>query len=331
MAASSPFANGQRQSPAQQSNGPQSTHDFQPMQELDQNGFGSVSLYQSITSTQPHNAYSFEELRLNDYAHERGKVVHPPSDLSSFKNNLAFATVRQRLNAFSTPMFARRTYASNNLHLGWKIVTFRVGSENPQDYAIHESLIKPVSEFVSLALDKDWKEAKERLIPLPDDDPEVFELLQTWLYNNTIPSMNPVDGVKDAAEYKMLVAAYILGDKFGITDFKDAIIDSMILKLRHTARFDARLGNMVYDNTPERSPLRKLWQDVYVFAGNPSWLDEDWLGDFVHAEFTLDLSKYHMRMMRGQGPSGAPYEGAFLGECYYHEHGKEECYRKKLR
>ena len=330
MAANNGFGSSQRRTSAHQSNGPQSTHDFQPMAERDVGG--ATSLYQSITTTWPHTAYSFEELRFNDYAHGRGKVERPPSNLLPFMNNLAFATVRERLNAFSTPPFARRTLTSLKFRLGWQMVVFRVGKENPQDYAIHESLIKPVSEFVCLALNEEWKEAKERLIPLPEDDPEVFELLQAWLYNETIPSMNLQDGVKDAAEYKMLVQAYILGDKLGITDFKDAIIDSIILKLRHTARFDARLGNLVYENTPDRSPLRKLWQDVYVFAGHPSWLDEDWLGEFMDAEFAVDLSKYHMRMMRGQGPSGAPYEERGLGGCYYHEHGKEDlCYRSKLR
>jgi hypothetical protein len=211
------------------------------------------------------------------------------------------------------------------------MVVFHVGKDDPKEFAIHESLIAPASEFVRLALNKDWKEASTRTIPLPDDSPKVFELLQNWLYTKHIPSMHPTDGAKDSAEYSVLVHAYILGDKFGIGDFKDAILDSIILKLRFTGRFDPRLAGIVYDNTMDRSPLRRLWQDIYVWAGNPSWLDEGQLGEFIHAEFTLDLSRYQMQMMRGQGPAGPPYEDAHLGGCGYHEHGMEECYRVKLR
>ena len=310
-----------------QAAGPRSTANFQPLQV---NEMGTSVDFYSITASLLHQSYSFEELRLNDYTHNRGIINLPSADITAFTNGLALAVVRQPLNAFSRPLFARRAFAASALQFGSKIVLFRVGKETPQEFAIHENLIAPVSEFVRLALGKDWKEAKERTIPLPDDEPEVFELLQNWLYTKKIPSMHLSDGAKDAGEYKTLVHAYILGDKFGIVDFKDAIIDSIILKLRFTGRFDPRLGNFVYDNTMERSPLRRLWQDIYVWAGNPGWLDEAQLGDFIHAEFTLDLSRYQMKMIRGEGPASPPYEDGSLGPgCLYHEHFKSECYRRK--
>lgn len=242
--------------------GPQNTNYYQPF--VEDQPDGTIASFQSVTFSVPHGGYSFEELRLNDQANGRGVVKRPAADLTSFTSTLAFANVRQRLNAFCTPWFARRTHSDRGLRLGSKIVVFSVGKENPKDFAIHESVIKPVSEFVKLALEKDWKEAKERLIPLPEDRPEVFELLQNWLYTKNIPSLDTKDAVKDAAEYKMLIQAYILGDKFGITDFKDAIIDCIILKLRYTGRFDARLATFVYENTLDESPLRRLWQDIYV-------------------------------------------------------------------
>jgi hypothetical protein len=328
MAANNPFGVFQPRPIGTLGTGPQSTHNFQPLRENE--GNGRINFHQTISSAPQHEGFSFEELRLNDNAHGRGVVTRPPADLTSFANTLSLATVRQRFNLFSKPVFARRTLEAYGLHLGSKMVVFNVGKDEPKEFAIHENLIAPVSEFVRLALTKDWKEAATRTIPLPDDSPEVFELLQNWLYTKHIPSMNPSDGVKDSAEYSVLVHAYILGDKFGITNFKDAILDSIILKLSFTGRFDPRLAGIVYDNTMDRSPLRRLWQDIYVWAGNPTWLDEGQLGEFIHAVFTLDLSRYQMQMMRGQGPVRPPYEDAHLGGCWYHEHGMEECYRVKL-
>ena len=312
--------------------GPQSTDNYVPTQLTNGDWFNpSTEIYQSITMSDQHCAFSFEELRLNDYSHQRGIATRPHSDFMPGIYGLAVANVRQRLDGFTTQCWSPRRSNHRKLPLGSKIVTFHVGKDTPQDFAIHENLITSTSEFVALALGKDWKEAKDRMIPLPDDNPEVFELLQDWLYSRTITSKNTTHSEKDASEYKLLVSAYILGDKFGIVDFKDAVIDCIIVKLRFTGRFDPRLTNLVYDNTTEKSPLRRLWQEVYFWAGSPSWLDEAQLGDFVHAEFTLDLSKFHMRMIRGGGSMSAPYEDCHLGSgCVYHEHGSGACYRSQL-
>lgn len=59
--------------------------------------------------------------------------------------------------------------------------------------------------------------------------------------------------------------------------------------------FDPRLTDVIYENTPTDSPLRRLWLDIYLHAGDPSWLDEKAIGDFVNADFLLELSKAQMR------------------------------------
>lgn len=289
---------------------------------------GDFSDFQCIMAMPEHARYSLEELRMNDYSHKRGQITHPSGDFPTFTLGLALANVRRRLNTFNTPLFAR-TLSRRSLRLGAKMVLFRVGKEKPKEFAIHENVIAPVSEFVQLALSNEWKEAQERTIPLPDDEPEVFNLLQNWLYTRSIPCSSTQNPDQET-EYRVLVQAYILGDKFGITDFKDAVIDSIIFTLRTTGRFDPRLANLVYENTMEHSPLRRLWQDIYVWAGSPGWLNEEQLGEYINAEFTLDLSRYQMRMIRNEGTMSPPYEDAGMGGCAYHEHLMETCHRVKL-
>ena len=301
---------------------------FQPYGEIDTQDSNRPLYYQSISFMPNHSHFSPEELRLNDYEHGRGQVVRRHAFPAT--NGLALAVVPPPLTLFNASIasiITCRTRAKDVVPLGAKLVTFRVGTEPSQqeDFAVHENMITPRSEFVRLALTNDWKEAQERIIPLPDDTPETFELYQQWLYTTRIPSDHlGSDPQKDSKEYKLLVRAFILGEKFMDSHFKDAVVDSIIHKLRQTSFFDPRLTNLVYDNTPAQSPLRRLWQDVYVWSGNPGWLDENTLGEFVHAEFALDLSRYQMKLNRGQGPSSAPYVGV---TCVYHEHADGVCYR----
>ena len=314
---------------------PQLTDDFQAHQELDtSNTFGGgtreYSHYQSITFVPHHQRFSFEELRLNDNAHGKGTVVRESTgNFTAEANGLAFAQVPPLGNPGSlfggTNIFCR-TSTTTAARLGAKVVTFEIGKDTPQHFVVHENLIAPRSEFVRLALNNDWKEARNRTIPLPEDYPEAFELYQEFIYTNRIPSNSFGDSTKDASEYNLLVQAYILGERFMDAQFKDAIIDCIIQKLRISSYFDTRLTNLVYDNTPTTSCLRRLWQDIYVWSGNPSWLDEKMVGDFIHAEFALDLSRYQMSLNRNQGPRTAPF---VWFTCAYHEHVNGLCYRSR--
>ncbi|KAK3713751.1 hypothetical protein LTR37_008237 [Vermiconidia calcicola] len=305
----------------------QSTHTFVPYQDEQLAGQIGPSTFFSITCMPQHAQFSFEELRLNDYQHGRGVLTRTETN-NSFApegNGLAFARVPPVPPLGLTWNGVCRTSAKDVIRLGADIITFSVGEETPQKFVIHENIIRPRSEFVRLALSKDWKEARERKFDLPNDWPDAFELYQHWLYANNIPSDSFGDTTKDAEEYELLVHSYILGEKMMDPHFKDAIIDSIIHKLCRSSFFDPRLTNIVYENTPVNSPLRRLWQDIYVWSGNPDWLDKSTLGDFIHAEFTLDLSRYQMNLNRGVGPTSAPYVGSL---CTYHEHANGDCHRR---
>lgn len=283
--------------------------------------------FHTITVLDQYQHYSFEELRLNDYTSEnRGVIVRPSigrTFLSETTNGLAPARSPSGAGVY-TPCFARRTLAKDTIDFGAAVITFRVGADQPKDFVVHETLAAARSHFIRLAMSKDWKEARDRVTTLPDDLPETFRLYQQYVYTNNIASNYFGDNAEDAAEYRLLVNAYILGERFIDLPFKDAIADATIHKLRGSNFFDPRLTNLVYDHTPSDSRLRKLWVDVYVWAGNPGWLDEDVLGGYVNAEFALDLSRYQMKLASGLAPNGPAYIGS---PCDFHEHAGGMCYR----
>jgi hypothetical protein len=214
--------------------------------------------------------------------------------------------------------------ADEHFRLDGDVVVFLVGTDAPKRFTIHEGLVKPRSEFVRLALRGDWKEAQERTIPLPEDDPSVFSVYQQWLYGGRIHTLcNTV--FKPDDEYKILVKAYILGEKIMDQDFKDSAADAIVEKLRSLRRFDASLTDLVFENTLPTSPLRRLWMDIYYHFGSSEWLDATLVGSPINSEFMVEFSRYQMQSRTGFGAFGP--DAMFLS-CTYHEHGMRPCHRQ---
>ena len=211
--------------------------------------------------------------------------------------------------------------------LNGDVVVFLVGTVTPKRFNVHEALVKPRSEFVRLALRGEWKEAQERIIPLPEDDPDVFSVYQQWLYGSLVYTRHNNGLSTPDDEYRTLVRAYILGEKFMDQDFKDAIADAIVEKLRTLRRFDSGLTDLVFENTPSTSPLRRLWMDAYYHFGSPEWLDATLVGSPINAEFMVEFSRYQMDSrtgFRSFGPS------AMFLSCTYHGHGIHPCHRHFL-
>ncbi len=49
-------------------------------------------------------------------------------------------------------------------------------------FIAHEHLLKEASPFFAKALEGEWKESTEGIVPLPDDEPVVFSLYLKFLY-----------------------------------------------------------------------------------------------------------------------------------------------------
>lgn len=308
---------------------------FAPL--VEQEPFGPPHVtnhYQNITFSQPCWNYSQEELRVNDYAH--GVAVSTQKTAVPFNvvaGNRLTSTQRivSAFGSFKVGVFSSpgenprlRLHVQQGKSYGTKIVTIRVGKESAsQDFMVHENLMVARSPFVRTALNNDWKEAKSRVIPMPEDQPETFSTYQQWLYSGKLFSRHDEGTIEDAAEYELLVKAYILGEKLMDSRFQDTILDCIVQKLRKTSTFDIGLSNLVYENTPSNSPLRRLWCDVYAWSGSPSWLDESKLSECVHAEFLMDLSRLQMSFWGGERPKQIPYAG---NTCDYHHHRDGVCY-----
>lgn len=207
-----------------------------------------------------------------------------------------------------------------------------MGLESPTVFYVHETLVRASSEFFDKAMGSDWKEATERVMRLPDDDPAVFRLYMHWLYTGTLPCRIDEPGDTGNMEYLQLAKSYVLADKLMATDFADVIIDAMINKASSKASDGLRwypVGEVIrylYANTLPSSPVRRLLVDFYVSHGQ-----KDWITEWAKSE---DLSKEFLFGLAVGLYEKSPGDDLIMKDsCAYHHHelGSTKCYKHRAK
>ncbi|KAF2279433.1 uncharacterized protein EI97DRAFT_412463 [Westerdykella ornata] len=219
-------------------------------------------------------------------------------------------------------------------NLSGRSIEVVVGLEPPIPFSVHENLICASSDFFRKAMEGDWKESKQLLVCLEDDDPDTFLVYLHWLYRGTLPVRIDEPGPLMNSEYLQLAKAYILGDKLQDGDFKDVVIDAMIDKCKSTASDGHRwfpvgpVLRCMYKNTPTSSKARRLLVDIYVHHGPGHWTSDGAEQDEIPKDFLYEVTMAFMdkRDKNEEDPTQRP-------TCAYHEHGPGEtrCYKARLR
>lgn len=190
---------------------------------------GVVCGFQSITSHQDYRNLSLEELRLKDYSLDKGVVARPSEDTPL--EGLVKTSIPLGL-ASSRPKLCKVDLAFGSNPYNSKTILCRVGKEDAQEFIVHEHLLVANSEYAQTALKKEWNEASEGVFSLPEDDINSFDLYQQWLYTGKIYVNRVSNQLQDRHHYERLVRAYTLGEKLIDCNFKDAIVDCIISRLR---------------------------------------------------------------------------------------------------
>lgn len=192
-------------------------------------------------------------------------------------------------------------------------------------FKVHKHILCAHSPFFDTAFKKDWAESRTGSMPLADDDAEIFELYQQWLYRNKVFSRSPPEQTGQSnTEYDTLIRAYIFGEKVQDGHFGDAIIDALIVSV-NTPAVDGELWfptdatvTKAYEGTPTGSPLRRLMVDLHVHHGSERWIKEN-----NNLEFLVDLTR---GLLASRSAPLATNPTSHQGSsCNYHQHKKKEC------
>ncbi|ETI25021.1 hypothetical protein G647_04391 [Cladophialophora carrionii CBS 160.54] len=137
---------------------------------------------------------------------------------------------------------------------------------------VHESVLRQ-SAWFQKCLDSGMCEQTTRIVNLPEDDPDVFEIIFKWLY-----------GDKQIREENVLriASTYITTDIYGLLDLQNALVDA-IRELCATTRLGPSDAALIYRLSPDCCELRNFvvaklhhdickWPDDYGRQGVESGL-----------------------------------------------------------
>lgn len=159
-------------------------------------------------------------------------------------------------------------------------VTLFVGADEDSLVA-HESYLTKNSEFFEAAMKKEWAEGQTRVIRLPEDDLETMTDYLTFSYSGILPTSNVIEEGRDLAnnDWQSLAKLYVLGERILDKCVRNAVV-SEILRISETTDeqglsefMPAAASNMIFDGTPEPSPIRRMAIDKHVFNGQEHWLE----------------------------------------------------------
>ncbi|KAI9699791.1 MAG: vesicle coat component [Candelina mexicana] len=201
-----------------------------------------------------------------------------------------------------------RLFTNNMLHV-------YVGP-NRKHWNLHRDLLCARSKYFKAALGGDFKEAQDKAISYPDEDPAVFGLFISWLYCGTLQV--PMDKCTLTHYFKL----YVLADKFSIEALKNLTIDAIREHYRLSGCYaGASRIEYIYSNTASRDPMRKFLVDSlasWYATEQESPDDEDDALLKAGGDIASDMWKALIRQF------SYPKDPTAEVSCMYHEHKDTE-------
>ena len=155
---------------------------------------------------------------------------------------------------------------------------------------VYKDILCRSAPYFKAALERGgFKESKDQVLELPDDDPVAFSHFQLWLYTGNIIESH--ESPKDIP-WEVLIDLYLFGDARGIPRLQNEAIDLFIEKSDVMNEIPSGELNFIYQNTVDGSPLRKLMVDMMTFDAvltDSMWFDEE--PTLYPQQFLFDLAK----------------------------------------
>ena len=117
---------------------------------------------------------------------------------------------------------------------------------------LHAKLLTENSDFFKKIINSSFKEGKEKLIKLPDDNEAEFILFVQWLYSGDFTS----------SSLSRLCRVYAMADKFAALEFRDAALDKAWALNLGRCKFRPNHLIWIHENTMPESGLHKLAFDT---------------------------------------------------------------------
>ncbi|KAF2241927.1 hypothetical protein BU26DRAFT_395163, partial [Trematosphaeria pertusa] len=151
-----------------------------------------------------------------------------------------------------------------------ELIDIYVGQESAsqQKFQAHKDILTSHSPFFEAAVNSTtWAEGLDKVVRMPDDDPEAFGI---WLQLTYTGKMGIEDGSMEGNRvYELLMMVYVMAEKLIDSRTMDICMEATLKRMR-TMQHDgyrhfpgSKPIRILYGGTPESSPMRRLLVDAY--------------------------------------------------------------------
>jgi hypothetical protein len=220
--------------------------------------------------------------------------------------------------------------------LGSEVVNLNVGAgHNKRVFVVHKKILCDKSDFFNKMFASDFKEAKEGVIELPEDNPAaVSAVLDMLIYHNTIRNLT---GNKDAKGKTTIawdpVEVYSLAQKWCFpAKALDDIMDKIVRHHFNTAELPSlSFIDAAYEKSQDGSKLRMYSMDSlsYALQHDHEMGEIDWPSSEIQkmCSKNMDFLRDYIASTRvGRDEEVEDPRKCFSEPCKYHEHQDDkEC------
>lgn len=190
-------------------------------------------------------------------------------------------------------------------------------------FTVHEDVLVRSSKFFRAACNGGFKEAKEKIVRLPDLEVATFKTYIHWAYVGDIASsvVDAIEQDKDGQKRMMeAVKLYVAGDVLDDQQLRNASMDYLV-EVSVTLKIFPGLEIVAeaWRNTTNTSLLQKALLDKYLSIGgkkNAAYFERE--DSVLPREFLVDF--FRARVSTDYGAT-APWSAGPI--CRYHEHSEE--------
>lgn len=196
-----------------------------------------------------------------------------------------------------------------------------------EGFTIHSATACAKSTFFKAACSTRWMgEGKERLVRLPDQDAEAFEVFVHWIYSDNLdlstmtvsPSVQRIAG-RAPPSYLNFGKVWALANYLGAPELRNLVIDGIIEKFATSvARINVLSLKRIWKMTFAGSTIRRVLVDYTVNTRCYSGSDAQAKMQALPEEIVQEAAR---RWLLGISKQPVP---AFQDRCKYHEHAEGE-------
>lgn len=161
--------------------------------------------------------------------------------------------------------------------------------EGKRKYVLHTGIATRSSGFFRAAMEREWKESRDKQITLAETNEDIFEGYLQWLNTGDITFSGPPSMLT-------MTSFYILGDFLDDPAFRSAALDCIVARACESNKFPtSTIIRLAWEDTVRGSPIRKLYLEIWNthrLATQLLWLTH--LPSDYPREFIVELYEHCM-------------------------------------